>query len=151
MTVRVLSARWWVPGVPAPKGSARAVISRSTGKALLLASGSDGNARAQTAWSNAVGWATRAAWRGLPLLGAVAIAIEFHLPAPKRRTRAAPTVKPDLDKLLRSTLDAMTGLAYHDDAQIVDAHPRKVYAGADGPGAWIEITNLEPAAPARSK
>jgi Holliday junction resolvase RusA-like endonuclease len=125
------------------------VISRSTGKALLLASGSDGNARAQTAWSNAVGWATRAAWRGLPLRGAVGISVTFLLPATKRK-RAMPTVKPDLDKLLRSTLDAMSGRAYHDDALIVAATARKDYAGKEGPGAWIEVTNLEPAAPARS-
>ena len=37
------------------------------------------------------------------------------------------TVKPDVDKVLRATLDALTGIAYEDDAQVVDAHPVKRY------------------------
>lgn len=37
---------------------------------------------------------------------------------PKKRTE--PVVKPDISKLVRSTEDALTGVLYHDDAQIVE-------------------------------
>lgn len=37
--------------------------------------------------------------------------------APKKRLR--PTVKPDLSKLIRSTEDALTGILYADDSQVV--------------------------------
>lgn len=48
---------------------------------------------------------------------------------PKRRTHMV--VKPDLSKLLRATEDAMIGILYADDSQIVEEHIRKDYA-ADG-------------------
>ncbi len=50
--------------------------------------------------------------------------------APRRRTHAV--VKPDVDKLLRATLDSLTGIIYHDDAQVVGVVTRKVYAEMEG-------------------
>lgn len=35
----------------------------------------------------------------------------------------------DVDKLLRAVLDAITGVAIHDDTQVVDVRARKFYAG----------------------
>ena len=45
--------------------------------------------------------------------------------APKARTR--PCVKPDLDKLTRSTMDALKGIMYADDGQVVDDEHHKIY------------------------
>lgn len=54
--------------------------------------------------------------------------------APKR-----PTTMPDVDKLLRSTLDALKAVAvYQDDAQVVTVTGRKVYA-TGAPGAHIHV------------
>ena len=61
---------------------------------------------------------------------------------------AAPDVKPDLDKLLRSTCDALTSAgAYADDSRVVVIHARKVYpttdrrlwGALDRPGACITL------------
>ena len=51
----------------------------------------------------------------------------FARPAsiPKKRTRIV--VKPDLDKICRSTSDALTGILYADDAQIVEMVVTKNY------------------------
>jgi len=38
-----------------------------------------------------------------------------------------PVVKPDVDKLARALLDALTGVAYGDDAQVVEMHVCKTY------------------------
>jgi Holliday junction resolvase RusA-like endonuclease len=38
-----------------------------------------------------------------------------------------PVVKPDWDKIARSCSDAMTGIIYLDDAQIVEGHVKKEY------------------------
>lgn len=38
-----------------------------------------------------------------------------------------PTKKPDYDNISKAVCDALNGLAYKDDAQIVDAHCHKVY------------------------
>jgi Holliday junction resolvase RusA-like endonuclease len=48
-----------------------------------------------------------------------------------------PTVKPDVIKLARCVEDALNGLAWKDDSQIVFEELGKVYAGS--PGVQIEI------------
>jgi len=57
--------------------------------------------------------------------------------APKRGHQ----VKPDLSKLIRSTEDALSGIAYTDDARIIRyAHLEKRYATGDElPGAIIKL------------
>lgn len=129
-----------VTGQPAPKGSARAVIDRRTGKARLLASASRSNERAQTSWAAQVGWAAKAAHRAAPWTGAIGLEVTFFVARPKSVTRALPEVKPDGDKLLRATADALTGILFVDDGQVTDWIARKRYATADDPvGAWIEV------------
>lgn len=39
-----------------------------------------------------------------------------------------PTKKPDADNIAKAVLDALNGLAYHDDAQVVELHVSKAYA-----------------------
>jgi Holliday junction resolvase RusA-like endonuclease len=51
-------------------------------------------------------------------------------------------VAPDLDKLARAVLDALTGTVFHDDRQVVDLVCGKVYADPvhDGmPGVMVEV------------
>lgn len=76
------------------------------------------------------------------LLAPSTVVIDFYLPrpasAPKHRT--LPDRRPDLDKLIRSTLDALTTAgAIEDDARVVEVIARKHYA-LDRPGAKICIT-----------
>jgi Holliday junction resolvase RusA-like endonuclease len=44
------------------------------------------------------------------------------------RGNIRPTKKPDADNILKIIADALNGLAYHDDAQIVETVVRKWYA-----------------------
>lgn len=53
---------------------------------------------------------------------------------PKKRVDIV--VKPDLDKLVRATLDALTGVIYVDDAQVVSINARKMYGSPER----VEIT-----------
>lgn len=46
---------------------------------------------------------------------------------------AHPMTKPDVDKLLRAFLDALTGVVWKDDSQVTDAITRKRYAVPVGP------------------
>ena len=41
-----------------------------------------------------------------------------------------------------STLDAMTGVAYKDDSQIISIQASKLYGN---PGAWVQIEVIDPA------
>ena len=58
---------------------------------------------------------------------------------PKKRTELV--VKPDLDKICRSTIDSLTGLLYLDDAQVVQFTARKAYGIPER--AEISVTILD--------
>jgi crossover junction endodeoxyribonuclease RusA len=64
-------------------------------------------------------------------LDAVRLSASFYLPRPKtlpvRRPRAH-VKKPDLSKLVRALEDALTGVVYRDDSQIVELLVGKYYA-----------------------
>jgi Holliday junction resolvase RusA-like endonuclease len=52
------------------------------------------------------------------------------MPKPRTVKRLHPTVAPDLDKLIRAALDAMTAVAYLDDGQVTEITAMKVYGAA---------------------
>lgn len=73
----------------------------------------------------------------------VAVCLSFVLPRGRTVTRPWPSVRPDADKLARAILDALTGVVYVDDAQVVRLDARKRYeAGASGPGVHIQVAEL---------
>ena len=55
----------------------------------------------------------------------------------KLRKETRPTKKPDWDNIGKIVADALNGVAYHDDAQVVDAVTRKFYS--DNPRVEIVI------------
>ncbi len=64
------------------------------------------------------------------------------MPRPKSiRNRMPPHLKaPDLDKMVRSLLDALAKIAFRDDALVVEVAARKQYAGPTEPPraeVWI--------------
>jgi len=81
--------------------------------------------------------------------GPVYIGITFTLPRPKSapKRRIYPDGKPDLDKLCRSTWDALAQAgAIEDDSRVVRSSLKKLYVGhADAlphPGAVIFISSM---------
>ncbi|WP_404387524.1 RusA family crossover junction endodeoxyribonuclease [Ligilactobacillus animalis] len=85
-----------------------------------------------------------------PFNGTLEIEVSFYRPVQKslskieraRRLSGAhrPTVKPDLDNYIKSTLDALNGVLWTDDARIVDLHAHKYYS--DDPHIEITVTEL---------
>lgn len=112
-----------VYGDPAPQGSKRHV-----GRGVMIES-----SKKVKPWREAVVFAAREA--GGRIAGPVRVQVVFTLrkpaSAPKRR-RTWPDKKPDLDKLLRSTFDALvTAGTIEDDARIVDVSARKAFPGEE--------------------
>lgn len=66
---------------------------------------------------DAIAWEARSQFRGKPLQGPVAM--ELTLYWPDRR-------KHDIDNI-KALLDALTGIIYEDDGQIVDLHTMKEF------------------------
>ena len=72
--------------------------------------------------------------------GPFEIELAFTLRRPRTVTREAATVRPDLDKLVRAVLDALTRVAYQDDSQVVRLVAEKSYGSE--PGVFIKIRAL---------
>lgn len=74
----------------------------------------------------------------------ILVDILFYLPKPKTVKRDYPTVAPDLDKLVRGCLDAITSAGvWRDDAYVVSVAARKVYASDVEPsGCSVRINTL---------
>jgi Holliday junction resolvase RusA-like endonuclease len=82
------------------------------------------------AWEDAVAWQIRAALRaGEPIAGDVAVELAFYR---EKNHRA------DLDNLVKAVSDAMNGLVYRDDAQIV-RYQSSVQYGVEHPGVRVVV------------
>ena len=49
-----------------------------------------------------------------------------------------PTKKPDMDNIVKVVADALNGVAYHDDTQIVMVVAKKVYSSLEGLDVTVE-------------
>jgi crossover junction endodeoxyribonuclease RusA len=120
-----------VLGVPIPQGSMRSpaagVVLHSSGKVRP--------------WREAMGWALRSAMKAQPVPGAVSVSLQFTLPLPKK-PRVFADRAPDLDKLVRAALDALTGVVIVDDGQVVEVYAHKHYA--DEVGVRIMVKHAGP-------
>lgn len=74
--------------------------------------------------------------------GPVELRVHFELPRGSTVKRAHPSVRPDLDKLLRAIGDSLTGVLYDDDAQVVSVVATKSYAGDSEPGAFVVVREV---------
>jgi Holliday junction resolvase RusA-like endonuclease len=73
---------------------------------------------------------------------AVYVLLDFWLPRPRTVKRVLPTVKPDVDKLTRAVLDALTAAhVWTDDALVLTVHAQKRYAD-EFPGVDIKVRRL---------
>lgn len=63
-----------------------------------------------------------------PLTGPLSVHVEFHFARPKSVKREFHTVKPDIDNLQKAILDALNGIIWIDDAQIICLTSSKSYS-----------------------
>ena len=155
----VIAIDLFVPGLPVPQGSKRALPIRKKVDGELRIVGSrvvDDNPVSLERWRGDVREAARRAWAGKALLdGPVAIDLVFWLPRPKshyftgRRAGVirpdAPkyqAVKPDRDKLDRAVLDALTAVVFTDDSRAADGRTRKLYADDGRIGVAVRVADL---------
>jgi crossover junction endodeoxyribonuclease RusA len=70
--------------------------------------------------------------------------ITFYMPRSREdKDLVYHTKRPDLDKLIRAVLDALKGVVYEDDSQVVNIEAMKVYESVYIPtGAEIKITKM---------
>lgn len=140
-----------VYGNPAPKGSKRAFVNKRSGRVSLVES-----SKREKPWRQDVMEAALHARGGASALdGPLRMRLVFTVPKPKsapKSRRTWPDRKPDVDKLLRSVLDALVSAGViADDARVVDmTRLAKVFVGEDpealdAPGARIAISEMRAA------
>ena len=144
-------------GKPEPQGSSKGFVitDKRTGKQRAIVT-SD-NAKLKP-WRWSVQLAARLAMEraglgGQMIVGSpVHIEARFLMPAPlwaqakqKRGKVVACIVRPDVDKLARGLMDALTGIVLQDDSLVVDLHPTKRYAvGVEEPGVHVLVASHQP-------
>lgn len=135
---------FFVPGIPAPQGSKRHV-----GRGILVES-----SKQLHPWRLDVTSMALDAHSGRPPLERAEVALVFVFPRPKSHYRtgrhahelrpdapAAHTVKPDIDKLSRAVLDALTAAqAIRDDSRVCELTASKRYG--DQPGVHVHVAAI---------
>ena len=84
-----------------------------------------------------------------PLEGAIRVKVDFYMPIPKswpeKKKRLAeageirPATRPDLDNLEKALFDGMNGIAWIDDALVVEVHKAEWYGE---PRTDVEISEV---------
>ena len=125
-----------VEGNPVPQGSFRHV-------------GNGRNIAANpklSAWRDTIAWQVAQQTHHRLIDGSIRVDLVFTLPRPKsvpRSVRGRPTVKPELDGLIRSVLDAISLERYCrillDDSYVTDIHAAKRYDDFTTPGVRIML------------
>ena len=149
--------RFRVFGKPQPGGSKSSFVptNKKTGQPFRGAAGRiivntvDSNPNVKD-WKKEVRACAAAAYRGAPRADALTLKICFYVERPKSHYGSGknseklkdsaplfPATKPDCTKLTRGTEDALIGVIYVDDSQVVNQHIYKRYGN---PGAEIEIS-----------
>lgn len=134
---------FFVAGVPVPQGSKKGFSPRGSTRVTLV----DVNKDVLKPWRAEIARVARASWADRPRLeGPVRLSATFVFARPKSVKRAYPSVKPDLDKLLRAICDGITDaqVVWRDDAQVVQAFTDKFYGAV--PGVHVIVTEVSEAA-----
>jgi|CXWL01.1.fsa_nt_gi Holliday junction resolvase RusA-like endonuclease len=135
---RVVSIAFIVLGVAQPKGSTKAFMRPGMRFPVVT----NDNPKTKP-WAEIVRLvAQQHAPQGGPWSGPVDLTTTFYLPRPKSLPKRVlhHTKKPDLDKLVRAVKDALKGVLYLDDSQVVDVKAMKRYATSiHPPGVMVEI------------
>jgi Holliday junction resolvase RusA-like endonuclease len=130
------SIEFFVPGIP--KAQAR------TGKGFNAKTGASWRYDPKTSaeWKAQVAWIARQNYAGDLLGGPLVMLLVFVLPRPKSLPKKIRehVRKPDLSNLLKAVEDALKGVLYHDDSQLVDINISKEYGSPPG----VRITVQKP-------
>lgn len=124
-----------VRGLPQPKGSTKAFafMDKKTGRPRAVVTG---DCKGTKPWAGDVRIAAKQnAPTDGPWQGPITLSLAFRVQAPQslpKTRRSFAVKKPDLDKLTRAVKDALTGVIYRDDSQVVEMLLTKQYGEVPG-------------------
>ncbi len=127
-------------GIPAPKGSTKAFIPKGWNRAIVTETN-----KHTRPWAAIVKGAAIDAVKDVHIAfpeGPISIDLRFLMPRPVSLPKKVVhhTKKPDCDKLVRAILDALKGIIWSDDSQVVEIRAQKFYAReAERPGVSVIV------------
>jgi Holliday junction resolvase RusA-like endonuclease len=126
-----------VHGDPIAQGSKRAVVHRTTGKAVVIESAGE---KLRTWRQDVIGEARRALNGQGPIDGPVVLHATFFLRTPRKPKHVVPTTRPDIEKLCRALSDALQAAGmFRDDSQVVSLTAKKRYAYDSTPRVHVSV------------
>ena len=138
---------FWVPGICAPAGSKKGFWNKKAGRVLIV-----DDCKRSKPWQSDVKVFATVAYQGPLLRGALHVIAAFYMPRPKGHFNSRgqikpsappyPISRPDTSKLFRAVEDALTGVIWADDAQVVIQYLHKLYEVDRGPGVEIFVKEV---------
>lgn len=129
---------FFVAGIPVPQGSKTGFSAKGSTFVSMV----DANKAALKPWRAAITRMAESAWLDRPkITGPALVEAIFVFEQPASVKRRFPSVKPDLDKLVRALFDGITDSAlWEDDGRVVRLVTEKVYGRA--PGVHVTVTEM---------
>jgi len=134
-----------VLGEPTPEGSTRAYYIKALDRTVTTHQ----NKKGLQAWRSRVATEAQRALEGRDWKcdsgSAYSVEVDFVLsrpPSVPEHRRKRPTVKPDIDKLVRAVNDALTGILFTDDCQVISMTMSKDYSDERRAGAYIVVSRF---------
>lgn len=137
----------WVPGICAPAGSKKGFYNKKKERVIIV-----DDCKRSKPWQSDVKAFAHEAYQGPLIRGPLHVIAAFYMPRPKGHftskgalrgsAQPYPTSRPDLSKLFRGVEDALTGVIWADDAQVVIQYLNKLYEVDRGPGVEILIKEI---------
>ncbi|OHD24890.1 MAG: hypothetical protein A2Y38_16290 [Spirochaetes bacterium GWB1_59_5] len=146
---------FFVPGVPVPKGSAKAFVVKGKNGGKPRAIVTQDNGDKQKPWASSITYTALQEMRfEKPVAGPMRLSLYFTMPRLKSHFGTGKKVnvlrddapcwhvsKPDLDKLVRCVKDALTSIVWNDDSQVCEM-PNIVKQYGDSPGVRITVETI---------
>ena len=145
----MLTAEFFVHGVPTPQGSKSAWVNPKTGRAVIIDGGTTKTQKAHKTWRRTVHEATQT-WIAenepwLSLDEPVKVRLHFLMPPiTTQPNRVMHATKPDVDKLVRAVFDSLTSAGLvRDDSRFCTLEAIKEYAECEADaGCLVSIFAL---------
>ena len=135
-----MSGQLFIPGTPIPQGSTKAFMPKG-GRFPVVTSD---NPKTKPWRADVAGHVRGAIGPGIVYPdGPVSVGCVFVMPrraAEPKRVTPPHTRKPDLDKLLRAVLDALSGLVFTDDSQVNEFHRAGKRTAAIGEQPGLDLS-----------
>lgn len=120
--------RFVVYAKPEPQGSTRAFMRRGMRFPVVISDNKGLKSYRQQVSLCAIGAMNANGRQPIPRKVPVGVKLRFYFKRPESKSKKSEmVVRPDVDKISRSVFDALTGIVYFDDSQVVSLDAKKEY------------------------